>query len=167
MQKYLLLLLALAIGGSVAAQQPAATTYRATVHKTNDLVHTRLDVRFDYARRYLYGKAELTLKPHGTATDSLLLDAQGMEIRSVGTRNEKLGVPEALFSLPFAYDKRTLKIGLERRVPAGEPYTVYIDYIAKPDELGAKGSAAIGDAKGLYFINPDSAIAGKPVQIWT
>ncbi|WP_240731366.1 M1 family metallopeptidase [Hymenobacter radiodurans] len=30
-----------------------------------------------------------------------------------------------------------------------------------------KGSAAISEAKGLYFINPDSTVAGKPVQIWT
>ncbi|UOQ82369.1 M1 family metallopeptidase [Hymenobacter sp. 5414T-23] len=44
---------------------------------------------------------------------------------------------------------------------------MYIEYTAKPDELKAKGSQAITDAKGLYFINPDSSVAGKPRQIWT
>ena len=60
-----------------------------------------------------------------------------------------------------------LRINLGRAFKPGEEYTVYIDYVSKPDELKVKGSAAITDAKGLYFINPDSAVKGKPVQIWT
>ncbi|WP_201987202.1 M1 family metallopeptidase [Hymenobacter rubidus] len=169
MQKCILLILLLNRVFLALAQHPAAAPYRATARQVNDLVHTKLEVRFDYAKRYLYGEAELTLKPHGVAADSLRLDAQGMDILSVGTLAEDKAIMnrELIFSLPFAYDKRTLKIGLGKRIPAGQPYTVYISYIAKPDELNAKGSDAIGDAKGLYFINPDSAVAGKPVQIWT
>ena len=53
MQKYLLLLLALAIGSSAVAQQPAATTYRATERRVHDLVHTKLAVRCDHARPHL------------------------------------------------------------------------------------------------------------------
>jgi aminopeptidase N len=33
--------------------------------------------------------------------------------------------------------------------------------------LKAKGSAAINDAKGLYFINPDGTEKDKPTKIWT
>jgi len=33
--------------------------------------------------------------------------------------------------------------------------------------LKARGSAAINDAKGLYFINPDERTPNKPRQIWT
>ena len=29
------------------------------------------------------------------------------------------------------------------------------------------GSAAISEDRGLYFINTDNSIPGKPVQIWT
>ena len=57
--------------------------YRASATKTNDLVHTKLAVRFDYAKRYLYGQEWVTLKPHGYATDSLRLDAKGMDIKTV------------------------------------------------------------------------------------
>jgi aminopeptidase N len=39
----------------------------------NDLVHTKLDVRFDYKKRYMYGKEWVTLKPHFYPTDSLSL----------------------------------------------------------------------------------------------
>ncbi len=48
-----------------------------------------------------------------------------------------------------------------------EQYTVYLDYTAKPNLLKVQGSAAINDAKGLYFINPDERVPNKPRQIWT
>ena len=55
---------------------PLMKIYRATPPKINDLVHTKLDVRFDYKKRYLYGKEWVTIKPHFYPTDSLRLDAK-------------------------------------------------------------------------------------------
>ncbi|HEX8506226.1 MAG TPA: hypothetical protein VF630_12730, partial [Hymenobacter sp.] len=81
MRNYLLLLLCLA-GIATASAQPSAI-YRASAPRTNDLVHTKLDVRFDYAKRYLYGKEWVTLKPRGYPTDSLRLDAKGMDIKTI------------------------------------------------------------------------------------
>ncbi|MBC8082772.1 MAG: M1 family peptidase [Hymenobacter sp.] len=162
MRKYLLLALSLAGVTSAAAQQPAATAYRATERRVNDLVHTKLDVRFDYAKRYLYGKEWVTLKPHAYPTDSLRLDAKGMDIKAVALMDG-----EKQQKLKFDYDQNNLRINLGKSVAPGTAYTVYIEYTAKPDELKAQGSAAISDAKGLYFINPDSTEKGKPVQIWT
>ena len=46
-------------------------------------------------------------------------------------------------------------------------YKIYMDYTAKPNEVKVKGSAAINDAKGLYFINPKGEEKDKPTQIWT
>jgi len=46
-------------------------------------VHTRLDASFDYNKSYLNGKAWIRLKPHFYPTDSLELDAKGMEIKMV------------------------------------------------------------------------------------
>ena len=54
--------------------------YRAAATKINDLVDTRLEVRFDYEKTYMYGKAWITLKPHYYPTDSLSLDAKGAPI---------------------------------------------------------------------------------------
>lgn len=137
-------------------------TYRAEATKINDLVHTKLDVRFDYANAWMYGKEWLTLKPHFYPTDSLSLDAQGMKINEVAVINN--GKKTAL---KYDYDQKTLKITLNRIYKGGENYTIYIDYIAKPDELEVEGSAAITDAKGLYFINPKGEDKEKPIQIWT
>ncbi len=162
----LLGLLGLVASSAAQAQAPGATPdspYRASATKVNDLVHTKLDVRFDYAKRYLYGREWVTLKPHAYPTDSLRLDAKGMDIKAVALVNGGQQTP-----LKFSYaDGLNLRVNLGRAFKPGEEYTVYIDYVSKPDELKVQGSAAITDAKGLYFINPDSATAGKPVQIWT
>jgi aminopeptidase N len=136
--------------------------YRVTATKVNDLVHTKLDVSFDYAKRYLYGKEWVTLKPHFYATDSLTLDAQGMDIKTIALVGAKGNTP-----LKYVYKDNKLYITLNKKYSNTEKYTVYIAYTAKPDELKVKGSAAITDAKGLYFINPDGTDKNKPTQIWT
>ena len=138
------------------------SVYRAAPTRINDLVHTKLDVRFDYKKRYLYGKEWVTIKPHFYPTDSLRLDAKGMDINNISLLKGGKKIP-----LKFTYDGLSAAIMLDKIYHSNEPYTIYIEYTAKPDELAAKGSAAIRDAKGLYFINPDSAIKDKPVQIWT
>ncbi len=162
-------LLGLAVTTAALAQGPppsagkSESPYRPSATKINDLVHTKLDVRFDYAKRHLLGKEWVTLKPHAYPTDSLRLDAKGMDINAVALMSGGQQTP-----LKYDYaDGMNLRINLGRTIKPGEEYTVYIDYVSKPDELKVKGSAAITDAKGLYFINPDSAVKGKPVQIWT
>jgi aminopeptidase N len=136
--------------------------YRATSTKINDLVHTKLDVKFDYDKSYLYGKAWITLKPHFYNTDSLMLDAKGMEIKEVS-----LLKGTATYKLKYDYDGMELRITLDKTYKQGETYTIYIDYVSKPNEVKVKGSAAINDAKGLYFINPKGEEKDKPIQIWT
>jgi len=136
--------------------------FRESSPKVNDLVHTKLDVRFDYERAYLYGKAWITLKPHFYNTDSLLLDAKGMDIKEVSVMKGS-----SKTKLKYDYDGMELRITLDKVYKGGENYTIYIDYTSKPNELKVKGSAAITDAKGLYFINPKGEDKDKPTQIWT
>jgi aminopeptidase N len=151
-----------AMAQTAPAENPALKIYRETPAKINDLVHTKLDVRFDYKKRYMYGKEWVTLKPHFYPTDSLRLDAKGMDLKSIAIVKNGKNVP-----LKFTYDSLTVAIKLDKTYQSNEPYTIYIDYTSKPNELKVKGSAAINDAKGLYFINPDGTEKDKPTQIWT
>ncbi|UOQ76791.1 M1 family peptidase [Hymenobacter sp. 5516J-16] len=159
-----LLAAAPALAQSSAARPDSAATlpYRESARKINALVHTKLDVRFDYAKRQLLGREWVTLQPVAYATDSLRLDAKGMDIKSVTMVNGT-----ATSTLKYDYNQEQLLVHLDKLYTPGQQYTVYIEYVAKPDELKTKGSQAITDAKGLYFINPDSTEAGKPRQIWT
>lgn len=136
--------------------------YRATPEKINDVIHTKLDVSFDYGKRYLYGKAWLTLVPHFYPTDSLRLDAKGMTIKNVS-----LVEGAKLNALKYDYNGKQMNVHLNRKYSKGERYVIFVEYVAKPDELKAEGSLAITDAKGLYFINPDGKDKDKPIQIWT
>lgn len=169
MKKFLLPLLILATATAMAQPGPSRNTdtswkkeYRETAPRVNDLVHTKLDVRFDFDKSYLYGKAWITLKPHFYSTDTVVLDAKGMDIHKVaivkGTTTK---------DLQYNYDGWQVRINLDKKYKGDEPYTLYFDYTAKPNEVKVKGSAAITDAKGLYFINPKGEDKNKPTQIWT
>ena len=135
---------------------------RESYPKTNELVHTKLDVRFDYDKSYMYGKEWLTLKPHFYPTDSVLLDAKGMELKEVSLVNGTTKTP-----LKYAYDGMQINIKLNKTYTSSEKYTLYFDYVSKPNDVKVAGSAAITDAKGLYFINPKGEEKDKPTQIWT
>src|ERR1700733_6181417 len=75
------------------------TEYRATATRINDLVHTKLDVSFDYNKAWMYGKEWVTLHPHFYSTDSLTLDAKGMEIKEIALMKGNLKIP-----LKYSYD---------------------------------------------------------------
>ena len=136
--------------------------YRGSHPKTNELMHTKLEVKFDFEKAWMYGKAWITLKPHFYSTDTLTLDAKGMDIKEIsivkGTSKSQL---------KYTYDSLQLFIKLNKMYKGGENYTLYIQYTAKPNDLIVKGSDAITDAKGLYFINPTGEEKDKPTQIWT
>jgi aminopeptidase N len=133
-----------------------ARVYRSAPTKINDLVHTRLDLHFDYRKCYVYGKAWLTLKPHMYPTDTLRLDAKGMDLQHISILEKGRLIP-----LRFSYDSLTAAIRLDRVYHRQETYMVYIQYTAKPNKL-----KVANDAHGLYFINPTGKEKGKPTQIW-
>lgn len=132
--------------------------YQAAETIFTDLIHTKLEVRFDWEKSWMYGKAHITAKPHFYASDSLFLDAKGMEIQSVVLNQQ---------ALRYRYDGQNLRIQLDRKYTRNETYTLEIAYIAKPDERETSGSAAITSDKGLYFINPKGENKNQMPQIWT
>lgn len=169
MKHILTLALSLFIGATLQAQVHSAkdtswkTVYRASATRVNDVVHTKLEVKFDYDKSYVHGKVWLTLQPHFYATDSLMLDAKGMDIHQVA-----ISVDGTLKDLKYDYtDKNLLHIQLDKIYTKGEKYTVYIAYTAKPDEFEGRDKKTVAGAKGLYFINPKGKDKNKPTQIWT
>jgi aminopeptidase N len=142
-------------------EAPWKKIYRSSATKINDLVHTRLDVKFDYNKAWMYGKAWITLHPHFYPTDSLNLDAKGMTINEVSIVKGNKNLP-----LKYSYDSSNLFITLDKTYKANENYTIYIDYISRPDERPLPEISLVG-SKGLYFINPKGEDKNKSIQIWT
>lgn len=137
---------------------PERPVYRETETVLTDLIHTRLEVDFIWEKSQMNGLATITASPHFYPSDSLILDAKGMEIYSVKMNGQ---------DLEYRYENDFLNINLGKTFTRDQEYTVVIDYLAKPDEYKAKGSAAITDAKGLYFINPSGENPNKMTHLWT
>lgn len=136
--------------------------YNASETHINDLIHTKAEVKFDWNKSQLIGKATLTLKPYFYPTDSLTLDAKGFDINTVNLQNA-----ESLQKVNYNYDDNFLKIQLGKTFTRQDTYKVVIEYIAKPNEIKQQASNVITDARGLYFINPLGKIPNKPKHLWT
>ena len=96
-----------------------------------DLIHTKLEVSFNWNESQLNGKATITAKPHFYESDELILDARGMDILKVQMKGN---------DLEYTYeDALKLNINLGRVYKNTEEYTITIEYISKPDELEMGG----------------------------
>ena len=64
---------------------PKKEAYRATNPIVCDLIHTKLEVSFDWTNSRLNGKATLTMKPHFYPTRMCYLNARGASTPSTDT----------------------------------------------------------------------------------
>ncbi|GAA4458441.1 M1 family metallopeptidase [Rurimicrobium arvi] len=118
---------------------------------------TDVSLSFDYKARTAQGKAILEMAPFFTVPDSMVLDAKSMKIDAVSINGH-----------PAAYRYDSLQLHIHTASFRNDSLLrVEIAYTAMPYAGSSKGSEAITDDRGLYFINTDNAKPGMPVQIWT
>lgn len=151
------------IAQDTAVKYADSEKYYASVTKINDIIHTKLDVKFDWGKTQLMGKATITAKPYFYPTNKIELDAKGMDIQEV----DLIAGDTLKTKLSYTYENNILSITLDKTYKKDETYVIYIEYTSKPNELKSGGSEAIKEDKGLYFINPDGKEKNKPQQIWT
>jgi aminopeptidase N len=140
-----------------------STVYNPSATRKNDILHTKLDVRFNIPDEQLFGEAEIRVKPYFYPVDSLILDAKAFDIERIALKNKR----GELKDLKYTYSDDFLRIALDTTYTKSQEYTVFIKYVANPKNVKAQGSAAITDARGLYFIDPRETDPDKPTQIWT
>lgn len=99
----------------VIVDAPSLNDYRASVTKSFDLIHTKLDVSFDWDKHYLLGEATITMKPHFYPSATIYLDARGMEIKRVATINNK-----DTLNLNYSYSNDTITIKLSKALTRDE-----------------------------------------------
>jgi aminopeptidase N len=158
-------LLGIFFSTNVAAQTETSgreKVYRATHTKVTELKHTKLKVNFDYQKEQMNGEEWLTASPYFYPSNTLTLDAKGMLIHEVALESNGKKSP-----LKYNYKDDVLTINLDKTYQKNQDYTVYIKYTSRPNEVKQEGSAAINDAKGLYFINAQGKDPDMPTQIWT
>ncbi len=132
--------------------------YQASHTREHDLLHTVLDLSFDWEQEQVIGQAQLKLTPYFYPARKVTLDAKSFELKSVRMKGQA-------DTLDYTYDGQKIVIDLGRTYKKGEEYTLEIDYVATPAASG--GSAAITSDQGLFFIDPRDEDPEKPTQIWT
>ncbi|MBK7761944.1 MAG: M1 family metallopeptidase [Bacteroidetes bacterium] len=137
--------------------------FRKAPDKIIDILHTNLEVSFNWGKHECIGKETIVLKPYFYETDTIVLDAKGMSFDEVSLQ-DMLGNEIAYL---ITYDKYKLKLNLEKKLNANDTVKLRLRYIARPDFIEGNGGSAIRDDKGLYFINTDHAEPFQPVQLWT
>jgi len=143
--------------GEIVEEDYELPIFNPSQKRTFDLLHTKLDIRFNWAEEQVIGKATLTLKPYFYTTNTLTLDAKNFKFNSVREKGKKN-------ELKYTYDEKQIVIDLGREMTRDDRIDIEMDYIATPRADG--GSSAITSDKGLFFINPTGA-EDKPQQIWT
>ncbi len=139
-------------------QHTQKSIYNNSKKILTDLIHTKLEISFDWKKAQLIGKAIITAKPHFYSSDKIILDAKGMEIKMVMM---------AKTPLKYDYDGKKLKINLGKKYKKEEVFEITINYISNPNEIETTGGIAIMSDKGLYFVNSDGKDSQKMPQIWT
>ncbi|HXH99680.1 MAG TPA: M1 family metallopeptidase [Sphingobacteriaceae bacterium] len=136
--------------------------FQASYPKITDLIHTKLDVRFNWDSAYVIGKASITAKPYFYSSDNIVLNANGFRINKVGLLKN-----EDITPLKYTYNGKLINIQLDKTYTKDQSYTLYIDYVAMPNKLKVGEDIASASDRGLYFINRNSKDKDKPRQIWT
>ncbi len=137
---------------------PQRPLYHAAETILTDLIHTKLEVDFNWEAQTMHGIATITAKPHFYPSSSLILDAKSMIINRVEMDGNLL---------EYEYDNAFLTIDLGKQFTREQDYTIVIDYIAQPEKIEDGHGTAITSDKGLYFINPTGENPNQMPQIWT
>ena len=133
--------------------------YRPAEDRDWDLLHTMLELSFDWVNSSVIGTATLTLTPVFYSQSVLKLDAVDFDIRKIMIGDKVI--------TDFKYDSNVISLQLEKPFPRRERLTLKIEYTATPKASISDEGAPITSDKGLYFIDPLDTIPDMPRQIWT
>nr|WP_255502076.1 M1 family metallopeptidase [Algoriphagus sp. AK58] len=136
--------------------------YKPSASREFDILHTDLDLQFDWENQTVTGKARLTIKPFFYPQKVLVLDAKDFEVGTVG-----VVVGDSLQKLSYRYNERELSVFLPKELTVKDTVELEVNYKAFPERNSGDGSKAITDTKGLYFIDPLDTVPDKPSMIWT
>jgi aminopeptidase N len=152
-------------------------SYRASSTIAWQIEQSTVALSFDFKHKTARGLEMLKIHPYFYASDSVVLDAKSMKINNVAIATYiNTTMPDAILfdtlnyklqALKFSYHNNKLCVYFNKTYTSKENINILISYIAEPYAEQIGGSTAISQDRGLYFINTDNSIAGKPVQIWT
>lgn len=133
--------------------------YHGTLPKTLDLLHTDLNLSFDWEEEKVIGQAALLLKPFHYPQDFIEIDCINFSLDSIALFSNDLPL-----DFRYTYDGEKLKIDPHRIINPNDTLEVFIHYQVIPSS--SENHQSNGDDKGLYFVQVD-ATTKRRKEIWT
>ncbi|HVG93492.1 MAG TPA: M1 family aminopeptidase [Planctomycetota bacterium] len=136
-------------GAGAGRREPFAfpgTTRKYSRDRVVDVLHTRLEIEVDPARRRVAGVARHTVAAMNDGCDRVVFDALELSIGKVTDGKGR--------ELASGHVDGELTVHLKEPLAAGAEATISIAYHGSP-------------RRGLWFIGPDEGYPDKPVQAWT
>lgn len=141
---------------------PSKRVYRPATPRVIDIHHTLLDVKPNWDKKELRGRAELRCTAFHAPVNSFSLDAKGMVIH-----NATIEVGGLAVKASHHYDGKKLYFKTESPLTRQDTFVVVIKYTAQPEKVKTEKGSAIRDNKGLYFIDYPDAKGFPQRQLWT
>ena len=110
-----------------------------------DIRHLALELEVDPRQRTMAGTATLRCAVIAPGTRAVELDAVELQIERVTAGGVEV---------PFRHDGRRLRVELAAPLATGAELVLAVTYRGTP-------------RRGLYFVGPDEAYPGKPLQVWS
>jgi aminopeptidase N len=139
-------------------------SYKSTFERQFDLLHTELDIAFDWQEEKVMGTADLLLTPVAYEQDTIILDAKKFNITSIHLSSQNKD------QLKHSYSNNGYQIRIIPEITINTLDTIHvsIEYSATPAEDAMVNTGfSVSSDKGLFFIDPRDTDPLKPSQIWT
>lgn len=143
-------------------KEKSIVEYQPSPRRDFDILHTDLDLQFDWENQSVLGRALLRVKPFFYPQSTLVLDAKDFELGTIALMGK-----DSLTVLSYRYNEKELSIYLPKEFSSKDTLEIMINYTAFPERNSGDGSKAITDTKGLYFIDPLDTVPDKPTMVWT
>jgi aminopeptidase N len=122
-----------------------------------DVQHILISVKLDLEGKTVNGWTQTVIVPVNDNFRDFEVDAIGMNITGVLLVNSKKTDldNDNFIELKYDYDKRKIKVNLEKNYKKGDTLIYAVTYNVTDPE------------KGLYFISPTATFPNKPYQVWS
>ncbi len=117
--------------------------------RTYDVLHYVIRLKFDRAKKQVFGDSTVELTPLGAPLNTLALDSEDITYQFVGFE----GTDE---NVAYKVDGKKITVYLDRKYEPGEKISIRFRYTALPK-------------KGIYFVDPqiENGKVTRAAQIWT
>jgi aminopeptidase N len=151
-----LLILAAVAGWLTAADAqergPFTEPPRSVRTREVDVIHSRLELAFDWDHQRMTGVAVHTVVPF-RPTKEIVLDAVSLDVKTASL-SERHGSPGGP-TLAWESKDNQLTLRLDREYAVGEELSVRIEYVVE------------GPDRGVHFVVPDADEPDQPRIVWT